>query len=147
MGIFAGDDPNPHPDFPNESNLEPVHFASNFFQYLDASGYCPDLNTLIIGRPVDIGGMRGMNLDEEHRLEFEHPYPWNCFIKSYRIKKSSSGSGEEEKIAVAVPVPAHVLRSHQPGCNMLEIIPRARWIDDSAGESWGFLSSPPYDVI
>ncbi|KAI4614850.1 hypothetical protein J4E80_006354 [Alternaria sp. BMP 0032] len=106
-----------------EPELEPEVFASNFFQYLDARGWCPSLDVLVTGVPVDLEDIEDVEPGYAHALEFKTPHPWHCFVK-----------GQYEC------VPAHVLRSHQPGYNMPDIIPRAHWMDSTAGESWGFLA-------
>jgi hypothetical protein len=139
IDIFGGDDPDSDDDdwWKKESTLEPVHFANNFFKHLDANRSCLNLNALIIGRPVDMGGATWSIPEQEHQLEFKHVHPWHCFIKSYQTKRTRK-DGAKEKAAVAVPVPAHVLQSHRPEYNMPDMIPRAHWIDSSVGESWGF---------
>jgi len=106
-----------------EWELQPEIFASNFFQYLDARGWCPSLDVLVTGVPVDLEDIEDVEPGYAHALEFETPYPWRCFVK-----------GKYEC------VPAHVLRSYQPGYNMPDIIPRADWMDSTSGESWGFLA-------
>jgi len=134
--IFGGDNSNEwlHSSFPG-----PIDLASKLFQHLDARGCCPNLDVLVVGRPVDAEGTDDNIQGYGHRLEYEDPYPWQCFVKGYRMP-GRTRSAPKEKTAVAVRVPAHVLRSHQPGYNMPDIIPRAHWMDSTAGESWGFLA-------
>ena len=136
---FDGDSDGPNNGYLSESALQPIDFASNFFQHLDARGWCPNLDVLVTGRPVDIEGTEDNMQGYGHRLEYEHPHQWHCFIKGYRMP-ARTRSAPKGKTAVAVRVPAHVLRSHQPGYNMFDIIPRAHWMDSTAGESWGFLA-------
>jgi len=121
----------------DESDLQPEEFASNFFQYLDARGWCPSLDVLVTGVPVDLEDVEDDEPGYAHRLEYETPYPWQCFVNGYQM---SGQTRSALKNATAVPVPAHVLRSYQPGYNMPDIIPRADWMDSTAGESWGFLA-------